>query len=220
MVPFLQALPGLDAAGYAALVNGVGPSRPGASEAVDTAARRCEGCHLPPAPGRRATLVPSLAGQPLAYVTAALDAYASGERKSGIMRTVAASFEPGQRAIIAARVVARHEGAAQATGTRAAEERAPLEGSSRGVIWRGIPDRDVPACASCHGPGIGDRDPRFPVLAGQSEAYLRWQLRLFVENRRGGSSYGEIMRAVARRLTPADIDEAARAYAALPRGRQ
>ncbi len=76
----------------------------------------------------------------------------------------------------------------------------------------------MPACATCHGPRADDagRDPHFPRLAGQSEAYLRLQLRLFAENRRGGSSYGEIMRSIAVRLTPAHVEEAVRVYAALP----
>ena len=84
------------------------------------------------------------------------------------------------------------------------------------LIAAGDPARDVPACRECHGPVAGARDPRYPSLAGQSAEFLRLQLTLFREGRRGGSSYGEVMRTIAMRLTPAQIAEAATAYAALP----
>ena len=71
----------------------------------------------------------------------------------------------------------------------------------------------------CHGPGPRTRDPRYPALAGQPAGYLRLQLRLFAEGRRGGSAYADIMQAIAARLTPAQIDEAAGAFASLPEAR-
>ena len=85
------------------------------------------------------------------------------------------------------------------------------------LITVGDPARDIPPCQECHGPGPRQRDARYPRLAGQPAAYLRLQLTLFADGRRGGSSYGGIMRAIARRLTPAQIDDAANAYAALER---
>lgn len=196
VVAFLQRLPGLDGDGYRALVDG------GSASGSDVHCRRC---HLP-----GSTLVPRLTGQSPAYLAAALDAYADGQRHSGVMQTVAAALDPARRRQLAEVFGASDDSApAPAAMTRTTSQ----------LIAAGDPGRDVPACQECHGPGARARDPRYPALAGQPAAYLRLQLTLFAEGRRGGSSYGEIMRAIAGRLTPAQMDDAAAAYAAMAEDR-
>jgi cytochrome c553 len=74
----------------------------------------------------------------------------------------------------------------------------------------------VPACAQCHGPGGGPRNPHYPVLAGQYAHYLIQQLELFKNGQRGGSPYAHLMREVAPRLTSEQIREVAQYYASLP----
>ena len=233
VVAFLRALPGLDAAAYARLAAGAAPAVNGAVEGTDAAAARCAACHRPDAREPGSDLVPVLTGQRLAYVTAALDAYASGARKSGIMGPIAAALDSARRHAVAAHVtVLRDAGGAglapapppggvvpSPSGDPADSSLFPSPGgvTTRGdLVSAGDPARDVPPCAGRHGPAARERDPRFPKLAGQREGYLRRQLQLFAENRRGGSPYADIMRAIAVRLTPQQIDQAARAYAALP----
>ena len=146
----------------------------------------------------------------MAYLAAALDAYAARERHSGIMQPIAVALDsPARRREVAA--------ALGASGDAGVASAMPPVASP--LVTRGDPARDVPACQECHGPLARARDPRYPALAGQSAAYLRLQLALFAEGRRGGSSYGEIMRAIAVRLTPAQMGEAASAYAAMAGGR-
>ena len=53
-------------------------------------------------------------------------------------------------------------------------------------IWRGgIADRQVPACAACHGPGGLGMPPQYPRLAGQWSAYIEAQLHAFRTGTRG-----------------------------------
>jgi cytochrome c553 len=198
VVAFLQRLPGLDAAGYLELAGG--------RAAADTdVAARCVTCHHDAA----SALVPRLRGQSVAYLAAALDAYADRQRHSGVMQPIASALESPAR---------RREIAERMGGGEPDPDVATRPAVTSRLITHGEPARDVPPCQQCHGPTPRTRDPRYPALAGQPAAYLRLQLTLFAEGRRGGSSYGEIMRAVAVRLTPAQMDDAAAAYAAMAGG--
>ncbi|TAM90976.1 MAG: c-type cytochrome [Candidimonas sp.] len=70
-------------------------------------------------------------------------------------------------------------------------------------IWRGgIPDRRVPACASCHSANGAGLPGKFPRLAGQHPGYLAEQLALFANGDRANS---DMMHQIANRMTPADI---------------
>jgi cytochrome c553 len=199
VVAFLGQLPGLDASGYRALAGPpVGPTA-----TVDDMAARCRTCHHD-----GSTVAPRLSGQSVPYLGAALDAYAAGQRHSGMMQPIAAALESSDR---------RRQLAELLGGASPAIEGAPPPSTDLPrLISAGDPARDVPACRECHGPVAGRRDPRYPTLAGQPAEYLRLQLTLFREGRRGGSSYGEVMRTIAVRLTSAQIAEAAAGYASLP----
>jgi cytochrome c553 len=197
VVAFLRQLPSLDRAGYRRMAAALD------ADALESAAQ-CRRCHHAAA----SPLVPRLTGQSPDYVVASLEAYASGRRHSGIMQPVAALLDPAGRRRLAAVL--------SVDGERRDVARPPPTVTSP-LITVGDPARDIPPCQECHGPGPRQRDARYPRLAGQPAAYLRLQLTLFADGRRGGSSYGGIMRAIARRLTPAQIDDAANAYAALER---
>ena len=209
VVAFLRTLPGLEPSGYARLITPSPLERPDVLEGSDQIAARCIGCHRgagpPPLPQ-----VPVLTGQRPAYIKAALDAYADGRRHSGIMGPIAAALSHSQR-----EVVARQLGGDDREAMTARPDPMPAGGS---LITAGDPARDVPPCAACHGPSPHRRNPDFPTLAGQPEAYLRLQLQLFAENRRGGSPYADIMRDIALRLTPEQREQAARAYADMTGG--
>ncbi|MCB9542367.1 MAG: c-type cytochrome [Myxococcales bacterium] len=91
----------------------------------------------------------------------------------------------------------RDRGAQQGTralfGLGAAAEASAAGGR---IVREGVPDDKIPACHGCHGPTAHDRNPAYPLLAGQDARYLREQLVLFRERRRGGSQYAELMQAV------------------------
>lgn len=86
-------------------------------------------------------------------------AFRERSRFSGIMTAVAATLSDETMRDIAAyyeRLPARAAGTpVDVSDTRAA------------IAARGIPDRDVPACAECHGPSAQPKNPAYPKLAGQ-----------------------------------------------------
>lgn len=55
----------------------------------------------------------------------------------------------------------------------------------------------------------------YPILSGQPAEYLFLQLRLFADDRRGGSPYAPIMRTVAGRLRVEEMRQVASYYASL-----
>ncbi len=85
----------------------------------------------------------------------------------------------------------------------------------RALASMGDPAKGIPACRECHGPVPTRRNPFYPTLAGQYEAYIRLQLKLFQQDRRGGSSFSHLMHPTAERLTPEQVREVAAYYATL-----
>jgi cytochrome c553 len=73
--------------------------------------------------------------------------------------------------------------------------------------------RNIPTCASCH--GINNAKPGTPWLDGQSAVYIKAQLQAFSSGTRR-NDISEQMRNVARQMTPDEMNEAARYYAAQP----
>ena len=74
-------------------------------------------------------------------------------------------------------------------------------------IWRGgLPERRLPACASCHGANGAGIPSQYPRLSGQFPAYIEEQLRLF---RSGDRKTNEPMHAIADRMSDAEIQAVA-----------
>ncbi len=92
------------------------------------------------------------------------------------------------------------------------------DASGRGaeIAKRGIPDRDVPPCAECHGPSAQPKNRAYPRLTGQHAGYLTSQLELLKEQRRGGSPNVNLMQVFVHRLRQEEIRDVARYYATLP----
>jgi len=138
-----------------------------------------------------------------------LQAYASGERHSGIMQPVAAGLAPVIR-----RELARHY--AELPKSAAGEPVERADAAAR------VEDREyrLPRCKHCHGPKDGPRNPLYPDIAGQYADYLALQLELFRDGKRGGSEYANVMHRVARRLDSRQIREIAEHYASLEWGEE
>lgn len=70
-------------------------------------------------------------------------------------------------------------------------------------IWRGgLPDRGVPACASCHGASGEGIPGQYPRLSGQFPTYIEEQLKLFSAGYRNNSVP---MHEIANRMSATDI---------------
>lgn len=80
-----------------------------------------------------------------------------------------------------------------------------LAETGRRLYQAGDAVRNIPSCMSCHGPGgRGNSLAAFPRLGGQYAAYTAKQLRAYRDGARTTDPAG-MMRAIASRLTDADI---------------
>jgi cytochrome c553 len=211
MVAFLRTMPTLDAAGYRRLVSG--EPEAGNSEDVPTAARDvCARCHGPDGHGRGSGAFPRLAGQSATYLLSALQAFARGDRHSGLMQPIAAELSDS-----AMRELALHYSTLKTPAPIASAASGAAADPARGaaIAQRGLPAQRVPACADCHGPATTERNPAYPGLAGQHSDYLALQLGLFARRERGGSEYAHLMLPVAGALTTDQIAAVATYYASL-----
>jgi cytochrome c553 len=213
MVAFLRRLPSLDAAAYRRFTRGDAGTFESGGDTIPvppTVRDVCARCHGGAGTGRGTGAFPSLAGQRAEYLYKALRAYREGRRYSGTMGEVASRLTDDAMRDIAGyyeRVPAR-------AADTVADEAAVTRG--RALATAGAAARDIPACVECHGPAPLPKNPAYPRLANQHAAYLRLQLRLLQERRRGGSDNVDLMHAFVNRLTKAEIDDVTIYYATLP----
>jgi cytochrome c553 len=142
-------------------------------------------------------------------VYGALQAFRDGTRFSGIMGEVAARLDDAAMRAIADYYEALPARVADASGD------SPAIARGSAIAAGGVPQRDIPACAECHGPAEQPKNPAYPRLASQHARYLASQLRLLKERRRGGSPHVTLMQGFVDRLTDEDIHDVIQYYAAL-----
>jgi cytochrome c553 len=218
MVAFLRKFPELKAEEYRQLVNdeivSSGEAEPiqGLTEAGDSLRpliESCARCHGVKGLGRKQGAFPKLAGQKPTYFERSLQAYARGQRHSGIMGPVAATLSQQEMSELA-HYYSRLPGEVSFSSQDAsAVERGKV------IAQQGILSHRVPACAACHGPGVAPRNLAYPELAGQYAPYLVLQLEIFKQEFRGGTDYAHIMRQVAAGLSAEQMRDAALYYASL-----
>lgn len=196
VVAFIQQLPGMDEARYLSLAVAAEPATSMLAKSLST----CASCHGEA--GEGAAGMPRLAGQSAEYLKASLDAYAEGQRASGLMQPIAAGLTEDTRQALARQYAA----AAPATGDL------PSVSKGQQLVSEGDAAKGIPPCMACHGGGSELRNPRYPLLAGQPRDYLAQQLRLFRSGQRGGSSYAPLMQTIAARMSDAQIEQAADFY--------
>ncbi len=125
----------------------------------------CETCHGPSAQGFRGFYpIPRLAGQQPEYLKNQLEAFAQHRRTNNIMFNVAHTLSP---AMLTALTTFFQNLDPKPLGGAAKE----LIPAGMKIYKDGIPDADIPPCASCHGPDAKG-DGQFPRLAGQLHDYI------------------------------------------------
>lgn len=208
VVAFLQRLSSLDAATYRALIdeddtqaNGAGPVPGPATVSL----RTCHQCHGADGGGRDGT-APVLAAQSESYLLASLNAYAEGQRHSGVMQPLAHALDARSRV-----EMSRYYARLPAIAVRGAETSLTARGAA--IAQRGLPQRGVPACEACHVDDADRRAALFPRLDGQNADYLLLQLRRFHNGTRGGTAAENLMRAAVRTLDDQDARALAAYYA-------
>lgn len=133
---------------------------------------------------------PRLAGLDSEYLAAAIKAYQDGSREHSVMQDIVAPLDSTDIVNMSAFYASKEP--------KALPIRKPLTTKE----W-------VAKCDRCHGPGGNSTDPRFPVIAGQSEAYLLKTLKYY----HGGDRSAPMMYAMSFAMNAADINKLAAYYA-------
>ena len=154
----------------------------------------------------RAPEYPNLAGQSGAAIYKQLNDYRTGSRTNQLMTDIAKALDEGTLADIAAYY------AAQPKRNANPETLAESPPAIVRLVELGDPSRNIPPCASCHRPGSGG-PIEAPILSEQGKDYLVLQLKMYAAGERRNDVYGR-MRAIAAKLTPAEIEGLAVYYRA------
>lgn len=171
--------------------------------ATTLAQQVCSNCH---GPGGNAGSpnFPNLAGQVEGYLLAQLTDFKSRGRRDpagfeymwGLSRSLSEAQIQGLAAYYAA----------QAPAPQPLESDPAAVAAGRSIFAEGVPAKNVPACAGCHGDRAQGQGT-FPRLAGQHADYVVKQLRVF--QRSDDRPEGSVMKTVAHELSAADVSNVA-----------
>jgi cytochrome c553 len=184
---------------------------PGAGRAEDTSTvsarelqakiQYCSECHQPSGQGYRgATPIPRLAGQQTEYFQNQLHAFIERRRTNKFMFKVAHSLSPAGLSALAA-----HFSELNPKPLSGAPHE--LADTGKKIFEEGVPDTNIPACSSCHGPEAKGNGA-FPRLAGQLYPYLIKVLTNWDKERGQDAANPDtsaIMQPIAHNLTESQI---------------
>ncbi len=223
MVAFVRRLPDMTPEEYRELAYGSGHISGGRPIRFKQVLSDCQRCHADD--GRDQPDIPVLAGQKSEYLLAALDAFASGTRTSGVMSVAASRVDPAVMRELADHY-ASLPGLSDSPMTVTADDPPPdvaataididpavADKWAARIVSHGLPEVNLPACSNCHASG---KRPRYPILAGQKPEYLAGRLRQWrgddniVEARKSNAT----MSVIARRIPEQLIEPLARHVAA------
>jgi cytochrome c553 len=172
----------------------------GEQAVVEGTVHVCSSCHG--LDGRSISpTFPNLAGQQNDYITAQLEAFRDHTRADPHAHT----YMWGMAATLTDATI---EGIAKYYSSQAPAPGTPgdpsLVAAGKKIFHEGIPDRDIPVCANCHGEKA-QGDGAFPRLAGQHPSYIESQLLNFQTLARNN----ELMHENSLHLSPSEIHEVA-----------
>jgi cytochrome c553 len=171
-----------------------------ASKGQQIAGQVCAACHG--ADGNSPTPAnPKLAGQHADYLYKQLVNFVpqkgakDAERANAIMMGMAATLSDEDRRNVSAFYASQ----AQKPSTARSKELVEL---GQKIYRGGIPEKQVPACAGCHGPSGAGIPAQYPRMAGQWAEYTESQL---VQFRAGQRNNNAQMTAISARLSDREI---------------
>jgi len=163
------------------------------ADGANLAAQLCAACHG--VHGRsKSPMFPRLDGQTSEYIQAQLKGFRQHERG-----------ETDARAYMWGIASQLDDETIRALGDYYASQNAPpgaagdtnIMAKGKAIFEQGLPDKGVPACATCHG-AQAQGNGTFPRLAGQHQPYLVRQIEVFSSGARGNAP---VMNAVAHQLS-------------------
>ena len=154
----------------------------------------CAACHSNDG-SRGSPANPIIQGQHPEYLVKQLAEFKAGKRENAVMKAMATPLSEADMKNVAAFYASK-----QPKPGFAKNKDLALAGEK---IYRGgIADRNIPACAGCHGPSGAGIPSQYPRLSGQHADYVEAQLLAF----RGGiRKNNAVMTAVAAKMNDREI---------------
>lgn len=176
------------------------PSPADADAAAKVAGQVCSNCHGPGGDSN-SPMFPRLDGQQEQYLAAQIRAFKSKTRAD----PEAHSYMWGMATLVSDSMIdaLAHYYAGQPPAPGMAGN-TKLIATGQRLFEQGVPERNIIACASCHGANAEGRSI-FPRLAGQHAAYLVRQLQVIQKQLRASP----IMHGIIKDLEPGEMDAVA-----------
>jgi cytochrome c553 len=182
------------ASGAAAAEKAAAPAKPDAARGQAISTQVCAACHTNDG-SRGSPANPILQGQHPEYIAKQLQDFKAGHRDSAVMKAFASALSEVDMKNVAAFYTTK-----QAKPGFAKHKDQVALGEK---IWRGgIAEREVPACAGCHGPTGSGIPSQYPRLGGQHAEYTETQLLAF---RSGARKNSPQMTGVAAKMNDREI---------------
>jgi len=171
-----------------------GPAKPDLAKGETISKTVCAACHTSDG-SRGIPTNPILQGQHADYLVKQLTEFKAGKRDNAVMKPMASTLSDDDMRNVAAFYESKSAkpGQSKVKATVALGEK----------IWRGgIAEKQVPACAGCHGPAGAGIPAQYARLAGQHAEYVSVELGLFRSGKRANSPQ---MSTIAARMSDAEI---------------
>jgi cytochrome c553 len=202
----------------AALAQAVAAPNPTAGVA-DTMAQRmqaCVPCHGKEGRATEGGYFPRIAGKPAGYLANQLRNFRDGRRRNEAMSHLVQHLSDGYL-----EEIGRYFGDLDLPYPPARPDEVPPEqrALAEALVFRGAPERGLPACVDCHGQKMAGKLPAMPGLLTLPGDYLIAQLGAWRNGLRRALA-PDCMAEVAKRLRPEEVGAVARWLSAqtLPAG--
>ncbi|HCH5063653.1 TPA: c-type cytochrome [Vibrio parahaemolyticus] len=171
----------------------------------------CSGCHGQDGMGQP-NIAPMIAGLNANYLNTQIELFLSGERQNVVMQGMAKELsDPAVRKEVMDYFA--NLPSYEFTNPEQRGDQADIRNPYRKLIFQGDWDRNIPACATCHGTsGMGV--DKFPRLASQHADYLKTQLMAWKNGTRSGDPLN-MMGTIAKNLTDEEIENFSYYFASL-----
>lgn len=185
---------------------------PLAQEAMTERMQACVMCHGREGRATRAGYFPRIAGKPEGYLFHQLQNFRDGRRRNAAMNHLVQHMSDAYLREIATYFSRLDVPYPPATPSGLTAEQTRL---AETLVYRGAPQRQIPACVECHGTTMMGRSPALPGLLTLPSDYLIGQLGAWQTGVRRARQ-PDCMAEVAKRLTADEVGVVARWLSSQP----
>ena len=176
----------------------------------------CVMCHGKDGRATDAGYFPRIAGKPAGYLLNQLQNFREGRRRNATMNHLMRHMSDEYLQEIASYFSSLDLPYLPA---RASSLSADQQRAAEALVFKGAPDRNIPACVACHGANMAGRQPAMPGLLTLPPDYLIGQIGAWRTGQRHAKA-PDCMADIAKRLAPEEVGLVARWLSAqtLPTG--